>query len=155
MPDPLPSCEFDAHDLIVRRELRLPGHVSAITPAVDEVMAVVREMGCAAGQEHEVEMALREALANAVRHGTLNDPKKEVQCCVACDTRRGILLVVRDGGPGFDPSTLPSPIVGQNVFESHGRGIFMIYQLMDEVRFEKGGAEIRMRKHPPARGEER
>jgi serine/threonine-protein kinase RsbW len=151
MGDPLPRCEFEGQDLIVRREVRLAGHVSAITPAVDEVMTVVREMGCAAGQEYEVEMALREALANAVRHGTRNDATRHVLCCVACDVRRGILLVVRDDGPGFDPRTLPSPIVGQNVFESHGRGIFMINQLMDDVRFEKGGTEIHMRKRsePP------
>jgi len=132
----------------VRREVQLPGHVSAISPAVDEVMTVVRDMGCAAGHEFEVEVALREALANAVRHGTRNDASRPVLCCVACDVGRGILIVVRDDGPGFDPAALPSPIVGEQIFESHGRGIFLINRLMDEVRFERGGTEIHMRKQP-------
>jgi len=109
-------------------------------------MQHVRQLTCAEGKEYEVELALREALVNAVVHGSKLDPSKEVQVCVACDDTRGILIVVRDFGPGFHPDQLPSPIVGQNIFESHGRGIYMINQLMDEVSFQRGGTEIRMRK---------
>jgi serine/threonine-protein kinase RsbW len=102
-------------------------------------------MGCAAGKEREVEMALLEALANAVQHGCKNDPSKQVECCVGCDESRGLLIVIRDPGAGFDPASIPSPIVGQNLYASHGRGIYLINQLMDEVRFEKGGTEIHMK----------
>jgi serine/threonine-protein kinase RsbW len=63
-----------------------------------------------------------------------------------CDEERGMLIVVRDPGPGFDPSRVPSPVLGQNVFSDHGRGIYLINRLMDDVRFEKGGTEIHMRK---------
>jgi serine/threonine-protein kinase RsbW len=65
---------------------------------------------------------------------------------VACDEARGILLVVRDPGPGFDPHSLPDPLFGENLFASHGRGIYLINQLMDEVTFKHGGTEIHMRK---------
>jgi anti-sigma regulatory factor (Ser/Thr protein kinase) len=58
----------------------------------------------------------------------------------------GLLLVVRDPGVGFDPDAIPSPVQGQEVFRGHGRGIFLINELMDEVSFERGGTEIRMRK---------
>ena len=88
--------------------------------------------------------ALREALANAVVHGCKGDPEKKIECCVACDETRGVLIVIRDPGQGFDPDTIPSPIHGQNIFETHGRGIYLINQLMDEVRFERGGTEIHM-----------
>lgn len=141
-------CEFDGDALTVRHEIRLPGHVSAITPAVDAVMAVVREMGCAGADETDVELALREALANAVRHGARNDPSREVHCCVACDPERGMLIVVSDNGDGFDPNALPSPLQAENLYETHGRGIYLINRLMDEVRFEKGGTEIHMLKRP-------
>jgi serine/threonine-protein kinase RsbW len=57
------------------------------------------------------------------------------------------LIVVRDPGRGFDPAALPSPVEGQNIFSTHGRGIYLINQLMDEVHFEKGGTEIRMKKY--------
>lgn len=150
---PVPRCEFESNDLMVKEDLNLPGDVNAISPVVERVMAIVTEMGCAAGREFEIELALREALANAIEHGSGHDPSKEIQCCVACDHARGMLIVVRDPGPGFDPASLPSPILGQNLFSTGGRGIYLINQLMDEVRFEKGGTEIHMRTHPPdARG---
>ncbi|HEY1424856.1 MAG TPA: ATP-binding protein [Candidatus Acidoferrum sp.] len=123
----------------------LQAQVEAIPPFVDEIMEIVSSMGCAAGKEREVEMALLEALANAVQHGCKNDSSKQVECCVACDESRGLLIVIRDPGAGFDPASIPSPIVGQNLYASHGRGIYLINQLMDEVRFEKGGTEIHMK----------
>jgi len=56
-----------------------------------------------------------------------------------------MLIVVRDPGR-VRPPAIPSPTVGQNVFRAHGRGIYLINQLMDEVSFEEGGTEIRMLK---------
>jgi serine/threonine-protein kinase RsbW len=111
-------------------------------------MEVVRKMGCASGGEFEVEVALYEALANAVEHGCEHDPEKNVEVCVACDEKRGMLIIVRDPGTGFDPAAVPSPVVGENIFSDHGRGIFLINNLMDEVRFERGGTEIWMVKSP-------
>jgi len=120
-PEPLPRYEFESDDLLVRLDLTLPADLDAISPVVEGVLRIVQEMGCAAGREFEIELALREALANAIEHGCGNDPSK-----------------------------LPSPIVGQNLFSTGGRGIYLISQLMDEVRFERGGTEIHMRTHPPA-----
>jgi len=144
----LPRCDFESNDLLVKVDLKLPGDVNAISPVVESVMRIVTEMGCAAGKEFEIELALREALANAIEHGSRHDPSKEIQCCVACDHTRGMLIVVRDPGPGFDPAQIPSPIKGQNLFSTGGRGIYLINQLMDEVRFEKGGTEIHMVTRP-------
>jgi serine/threonine-protein kinase RsbW len=148
--EPLAHCDFDSEDLLVKVDLTLPGDVSAISPVVEKVMAIVNEMGCAVGKEFEIELALREALANAIEHGCRHDASQEIQCCVACDHARGMLIVVRDPGRGFDPKQIPSPIVGKNIFSTGGRGIYLINQLMDEVRFENGGTEIHMRLHPPS-----
>jgi serine/threonine-protein kinase RsbW len=140
------QCEFDGRELILRLERTIPGHVSAIGPVVEQVMRAVGQMGCAEGKEFEIETALQEALANAVVHGCEGDPEKQVQFVVACDDERGMLIVVRDPGVGFDPATIPSPVVGKCIFAEHGRGIYLINQLMDEVRFDEGGTVIRMRK---------
>jgi serine/threonine-protein kinase RsbW len=142
----LPSCEFNSKDLLLRLDVQLAADINSIGPAVERVMEIVREMKCAEGKEFEIEMALREALANAIVHGAKHDASKQVQLCVGCDEARGMLIVVRDPGAGFDPNSVPSPVVGQNVFSEHGRGIFLINQLMDEVRFERGGTEIHMKK---------
>jgi serine/threonine-protein kinase RsbW len=141
-----PRAEFDCSDLLVRLDMELPGEASAIAGAVEQVLVLANETGCAQGKEFEVETALREALANAVRHGCEQNPGKIVQLSVSCDRARGMLIVVRDPGPGFDPSQVPSPIAGENVYSHHGRGIYLINQLMDHVEYGRGGTEIRMLK---------
>lgn len=144
--NPMPSCEFNSRDLLLRLDVVVAAHVSAIAPVVERVMEIAREMKCSEGKEFEIEMALREALANAIIHGARHDTSQHVQLCVSCDESRGMLIVVRDPGAGFDPQSVPSPVLGQNVFSEHGRGIYLINQLMDEVRFERGGTEIHMKK---------
>jgi serine/threonine-protein kinase RsbW len=57
-----------------------------------------------------------------------------------------MLIVVRDPGPGFNPATIPSPVMGENIYSNHGRGIFLINQLMDAVEFRNNGKEIHMLK---------
>ena len=143
---PTEKCEFDAEGLILRLDLTVAADVEGIEPVVQRIMAIVSSMDCGAGKEFEIEIALREALANAVVHGCKRDPGKQVQVCVSCDETRGMLIVIRDPGGGFDPQTIESPTTGENLYRSHGRGIYLINQLMDEVRFARGGAEIWMRK---------
>ncbi len=146
--DAISHCEFDGRKLIVRIDTQIPADVQAINPAVDDVMAVTRMMHCAEGKEFEIETALREALANAICHGARNDAAKRVHLWVGCDEARGMLIVVRDPGAGFDPTTLPSPIEGECLFLDHGRGIYLINRLVDHVHFERGGTEIHMRIDP-------
>ena len=126
----------------------IPGSVDAIPPVVERVMGVVQEMDCAEGAEFEIEVAVNEALANAVEHGCGHDASKEVSVTVECDPRKGMLIIVRDPGTGFEPKQIPSPIVGERIYADHGRGIFLINELMDEVRYEKNGTEIWMMKKP-------
>ena len=127
-------------------DMTVPADVSGITPAVERVLAVAASMECASGKEFEIETALREALANAITHGCASDPCKEVQVQVACTPTGGMVIIVSDPGSGFDPAAVPFPDRGENLFSSHGRGIFLINRLMDEVRIERGGTRIWMRK---------
>lgn len=140
------ECEFDPERLLLKLDFQLPGDVESIQPAVDEIMEVVGSLECAEGNEFEVEVALLEALANAVQHGCQDDPSKSIEVCVACEIEQGMLIVVRDPGTGFDPGEIPNPVKGENVFSDHGRGIFLINQLMDNVEYRSGGTEIWMRK---------
>jgi serine/threonine-protein kinase RsbW len=148
MTDPRPRCEFTVDNLMPRIQKELPGDVKAIPPVVEQIMSVVREQGCAENSEFEIEVALYEALANAVEHGCGHDPEKRVEVVVACEEHRGMIIIVRDPGTGFNPESVPSPVVGKNIYADSGRGIFLINQLMDEVRYEKNGTEIWMIKGP-------
>jgi len=144
--EPLQGCAFDAARFDLKLSVTLAGDRDAVDPVVRSVMSVVREANCVPGREDDIELALAEALANAVVHGAKNDPSKIIECDVACDPQRGILIVVRDPGPGFDPGKIPNPCHGENLYSSHGRGIYLINQLMDEVEFHKNGTEIHMLK---------
>lgn len=139
-----PEHDFDPAKLDLRLRVTLAADRKAVDPVVAQVMEAVRQIKCADGKEDAIELALQEALANAVVHGAKEDPTKVVECLVACDEQRGILIIVRDPGPGFDPQAIPSCTMGENLYSNHGRGIFLINQLMDEVQFHRNGTEIHM-----------
>jgi serine/threonine-protein kinase RsbW len=141
---PLPEKDFNPDHLHLVLRVTLCADRKAVDPVVQEVMAVVREMKGVDGKEDAIELSLQEALANAVIHGAKEDPKKTVECLVSSDEERGILIIVRDPGTGFTPEAIPGCTVGENVYSNHGRGIFLINQLMDKVEFRKNGTEIHM-----------
>jgi serine/threonine-protein kinase RsbW len=143
---PPESCNFYADKLDLKLSVTLSADRDAVDPVVRSVMNAVREMKCAPGHEDDIELALTEALANAVVHGAKNDPSKIIECDVACADKQGILIIVRDPGTGFDPTKIANPCHGENIYASHGRGIYLINQLMDEVQFHKNGTEIHMLK---------
>jgi serine/threonine-protein kinase RsbW len=138
--------EFENDKLLLRLDVTFPAEVSHINPVVESILALASESSCATGKEFEVQAALQEALTNAVTHGCKEDANKIVQVTACCDQERGILIVVRDPGQGFDVNSIPSPTQGERVFAFHGRGIFLINQLMDKVHFKRGGTEIHMLK---------
>jgi serine/threonine-protein kinase RsbW len=144
MSDPSQSCNFDAQRLALKLKVTLSADPSSIDPVVQGVMNVVRQMQCAPGKEDAIELALTEALANAVVHGAKGDASKVIECDVACNETGSLLIVVRDPGEGFDPSKIASPVQGERLYGDHGRGIYLINQLMDEVNFTKNGTEIWM-----------
>lgn len=137
--------EFDAHRLDRRLSAVIAADADAISLFTDQVMLLLQQTPMD-GKTFEIEMALREALANAVLHGCKSDPEKRVECTVACEENGGLLIIVRDPGKGFDPLTVESPLVGENILAEHGRGIFLMNMLMDEVRWERGGTEVHLRK---------
>ena len=145
-PPPVQSYDFDAEKLVLKLSVTLSADRDAVDQVVRSVMKVVREVKCVPGSEDDIELALTEALANAVVHGAKSDPSKVIECDVACDDQRGLMIIVRDPGSGFDPSKLSNPCQGENIYSEHGRGIYLINQLMDEVQFHKNGAEIHMLK---------
>jgi anti-sigma regulatory factor (Ser/Thr protein kinase) len=129
----------------------IPADPLAIPQVSEGVQQLLRTKGWADDDLAQVELALQEALANAVRHGCKGDPTKQVQCVLTCDANGEVVIVVRDPGPGFDPKAVPDPMAGENIFKASGRGVFLINQLMDEVAFRDGGREVLMRKAGGAR----
>ena len=117
-------------------------------------MRLIEGSRCVAGDESDVELALWEALNNAVVHGNRMDAHKLVQVLCRCASRDGIFLVVKDQRQGFDPNAVPNPPSPENLTADHGCGIWLMRDAMDEVSFECGGTEAYMRKAPHVDQEE-
>ena len=129
-------------------ELRqsLPSKVAAISPFTEQLMRFILNFRMADGSEIDIEMALLEALANAVIHGNGDSSRKSVYVRCRCYMDGEVAITVRDEGRGFDPSVLVDPTLRENLLITHGRGIYLMKTLMDEVSFEEGGAVVMMRK---------
>src|SRR6202008_3618673 len=120
-------------------ELRqsLPSKVAAISPFTEQLMRFILNFRMADGSEIDIEMALREALANAVIHGNGDDSRKSVYVTCRCYMDGEVSITVRDEGKGFDSSAVLDPTVLENLLFTHGRGIYLMKTLMDEVSFER------------------
>ena len=127
----------------------LPSQIRAILPFVDRLVLALRpfieKSKAAVGAEEDVETAVREALANAVIHGNRQDPHKSVYVNIVCKDGE-ISITVRDEGRGFDASAVADPTAQEKLKLNHGRGIYLMRALMDEVSFDRNGTVVRMRK---------
>jgi serine/threonine-protein kinase RsbW len=126
-------------------ECSLPSEVTAISPFVDKLMLLLRNCSCVPEGVSDVEIALREALANAIIHGNHEDRRKHVHVTCRCEPDE-VSIAVKDEESGFDINTVPDPTARENIGSVHGRGILVMKALMDEVRFEEGGVIVHMRK---------
>jgi len=126
----------------------IQSEIKAISPLVERLMRLIEGSHCITGEEPAVELALREALTNAIVHGNRLDAHKLVHVRCRCKVGEGISLIVRDQGQGFDPRTIPDPLTVENLEADHGRGIHIMNLVMDGVSFEQRGTVVRMRKSP-------
>src|SRR5580698_3470320 len=130
----------------IRLRESLPSQVASISPFAEQLMLFILRFRSRDGTEADIEMALHEALANAVIHGNGENSCKRIYVECRCYVDGEVLITVRDEGRGFDSSALMDPTFLENLLFTHGRGIYLIRTLMDEVSFEEGGAVVMMRK---------
>lgn len=107
---------------------------------------VVTRSGLGEDAAFGVDMAVREAVTNAVLHGNQQDETKLVEVRFR-NSETGLEINVRDQGEGFHPENVPDPTDEQNILKSSGRGIFFMRNFMDEVEWShhpEGGTVVRM-----------
>jgi anti-sigma regulatory factor (Ser/Thr protein kinase) len=122
----------------------IPSDPNLLDQVVAEVTQAIERTPCRDDVER-IGLAVREALANAMIHGNHCDCHKKVDIAVGLNESGDLFVTVKDSGLGFDPSKLPDPTAAENLLADHGRGLFLMRQLMDEVdlRFDHG-TEVRM-----------
>jgi serine/threonine-protein kinase RsbW len=131
---------------ILEMDFWLPSKIEAISPTVDRLMQQIERSQCVPGKEFDVELALREAVGNAVVHGNQEDPGKKVHIRCRCAPGAGISIVVTDQGKGFDFGKLASNGLTPDSASAHGHGIQLMKAYMDDVHFARGGSQVHMRK---------
>ncbi len=133
---------FERHRYPLRLRTSLPSTKPALNRAVRSVLRMARDCGCLNDHRANLEIALREALANALIHGNALHRAKRIFLRCYGSPRSAMIVVVRDEGRGFDPGDVPDPRAADRLYFPNGRGLFLMRELMDYVEYRRGGREV-------------
>lgn len=120
-------------------------HIDLIAVVLDDALG---RLGLEDDARHWVGIAIREAVANAIKHGNQQDPGKDVEVELAV-TAEQVVIRVFDCGPGFEPEEVDDPLAPENLLKPNGRGIFYMKSFMDEIEYSprpEGGTVVTLRK---------
>lgn len=134
--------------------LWLSSRFENIELALSALDHVCRQRGASDETQHWVGMALREAIANAIKHGNRQQPGKRVYLSFGGEGDE-LVIVVGDEGEGFDPDRVADPLAAENQMKTSGRGIFYMRTFMDDVSFARardGGTVLTMRRNLKEKG---
>ncbi|HET9525806.1 MAG TPA: ATP-binding protein [Pyrinomonadaceae bacterium] len=129
-------------------ELSLPSRIDTVATAAAAVAEFVGRSGISDDAAFGIDMAVREAVTNAVLHGNRQDENKTVDVTLK-SSPDAVEISVHDQGPGFNPEDVPDPTAEENILKASGRGIFFMRSFMDEVNWlirPGGGTTVRMLK---------
>ena len=129
-------------------ELKFPNRIETVGEAAAAVSDFMNRLGVPEDVAFGVDMAVREAVTNAVVHGNKLDDAKFVEMKLS-NSSEGFEISVHDQGIGFNPNEVPDPTNDENILKTSGRGIFFMRNFMDEVEWSMepgGGTRVRMMK---------
>lgn len=131
-------------------DLELPSDLTLMNAVLEYLLDRVDRLGLVKTEQSNLFVALDEAFVNAVKHGNRNDPTKLLRVTAELSAHEAI-FTVEDEGDGFDVREIPDPTDPANLFKSSGRGVLLIYNIMDEVEYSQRGSRLKMVKRPETR----
>jgi len=134
---------------MAERRMLLDSTLDSVEVAEDAVIQDAVELGFGEDELHQLGMAVRESMVNAVVHGNRYNARKKVHVSITKAPDR-LTVVIADEGDGFDLTTLPDPLAEENLLRQSGRGLLLIRAFMDEFQVQRGhprGTEVRMVKY--------
>ena len=140
---------IDSQDGRVREkiDLELPSDLALMNAVLEYLLDRVARLGLIEVEQSNLFVALDEAFVNAVKHGNRHDPEKLLRVTAELSAREAI-FTVEDEGDGFDVREIPDPCDPANLFKSSGRGVLLIYNIMDEVEYSERGNRLKMVARP-------
>ena len=131
-----------------KKELNLPSRLETVEEAAAAVAQFAANNGFGEEARYAIDMAVRESVANAVKHGNLLDETKQVEITFE-NSDKGLEITIRDFGKGFAVEEIPDPTNPENLLKANGRGILFMRSFMDEVEWSNhtsGGMIVKMLK---------
>jgi serine/threonine-protein kinase RsbW len=128
-------------------DFELPSDVSLMNGVLQYLIERVSQLGLIKPERSNLFVALDEAFVNAVKHGNHNDPRKLVRITAELSSKEA-RFTVEDEGEGFNVQEIPDPRDPANLFKASGRGVLLIYNIMDEVQYNERGNRLTMVKRP-------
>lgn len=128
------------------KEINLPSTLDSVDKAASEAAEFAQKNGFADDALFAIDMAVREAVANAVKHGNKLDDTKFVEITFI-NLSKGLEVSVRDFGNGFEVDEVPDPTNPENLLKANGRGVLFMRTFMEEVEWiqhQKGGMIVKM-----------
>lgn len=126
--------------------LKLPSRIESVDEAAIKADEFAKEQGLGEDFVSAIDLAIRESVANAVKHGNKFADGKTVDVTFAT-TNEGFEITVRDYGAGFEITEIPDPTNPENLLKANGRGILFMRSFMDVVEWsnlDDGGTVVRM-----------
>ena len=139
-----PKLPSHVHEKI---EFELPSDLALMNGVLEYLQERVARLGLIKVERSNLFVALDEAFVNAVKHGNKSDPTKLVRITAEL-TPKEACFTVEDEGEGFDIREIPDPCDPANLFRTSGRGVLLIYNIMDEVEYNAQGNRVKMVKRP-------
>src|SRR6266571_6611690 len=133
-------------------DFELPSDLSLMSMVIDYLLDRVTKLGLIKPERSNLFIALDEAFVNAVKHGNKSNPQKLVRITAELSPKEAC-FTVEDEGEGFNIQDIPDPRDPANLFKSSGRGVLLIYNIMDEVEYNAQGNRVRMVKRPESLSE--
>jgi serine/threonine-protein kinase RsbW len=128
-------------------EFELPSDLALMNGVLEYLQERVAKLGLIRPERSNLFVALDEAFVNAVKHGNKNDLTKLVKITADLSPKEAA-FTVEDEGQGFDIREIPNPCDPENLFRTSGRGVLLIYNIMDEVEYNAQGNRVKMIKRP-------
>jgi serine/threonine-protein kinase RsbW len=128
-------------------EFELPSDISLMNGVLHYITERVAALGVIKPDASNLFIALDEAFVNAVKHGNRHDTQKLVRITADLSTKEA-RFTIEDEGDGFDVTGIPDPRDPENLFKTSGRGVLLIYNIMDEVEYNDRGNRLTMVKRP-------
>jgi serine/threonine-protein kinase RsbW len=128
-------------------DFELPSDISLMNSVLQYLIARVTQVGVINPDRSNLFVALDEAFVNAVKHGNRHDMTKHVRITADISPQEA-RFTVEDEGEGFDVQEIPNPCDPENLFKTSGRGVLLIFNIMDEVQYNSRGNRLTMVKRP-------